>query len=196
MSRRAAVLAASLVAALALPGHAAGPAPQIADASGDAAVPQGSVDIVSGTFATSGLGKGKDYRPTKLIVSMTLAEAPNAGPGLTFEIGATTSTCGDVLFTYEPGTPYSAVVGVNGWADWGDCGEAVLLMPKVTGNTITWSFGLKQVPKGLKVGTVFSDFVARVDPSNPVVPFPSNVLPGMSLGLIDAATGDGSWKLG
>ncbi len=195
MLRRLAFLVVPLtLGALALPGNAATP-PQIEDASGDQLIPQASFDIVSGLFTTTGQGKGKSYKPTKFVVSLTLAAPPSAGPGVTYEIGASTSTCGDVLFTYEPGTPYSAVVGVNGWADWGDCGDAVLLTPKVAGSTITWSFGMKQIA-GMKVGTVFSGFVARVDPSNPVVPFPSNAIPGTGPGLIDKATGDGTWKLG
>lgn len=200
MSRRLALVVLPVVlAALALPGHAA-TAPQIADAAGDSLGAQGSMDIVSGLFTTTGTGKGKGYKPSKLVISLTLSAPPSAGPGLTYEIGASTSTCGDVVFTYEPGTPYSAVAGVNGWADWGDCpldadGSVELLTPKVTGSTITWSFGLKSVGKGMKVGTVFSGFVARVDPSNPVVPFPSNAT-GTELGLIDAGTGAGSWTLG
>jgi len=201
MYRRVAFLAVPLVlGALALPGHAAAPAPQIIDAAGDARGAQGSMDIVSGQFTTTGTGKGKAYKPTKFVVTLTLAAPPSSGPGLTYEIGAATSSCGDVVFTYEPGTPYSALAGVNGWADWGDCpirddSPYELLTPKVTGNTITWSFGMKQLGKGMKVGTVFSKFEARVDPSNPVVPFPSNTT-GTALGLIDIGTGAGTWKLG
>lgn len=202
MSRRlVAAVAVGAVLVIAAPsGQAAAPAPQIADAKGDSVGGQASMDIVSGQFATTGAGTGKAYRPSKLVITLNLAAPPSDGPGLTYEIGATTSDCGDVVFTYEPGTPYGAITNVDGWADWGDCplsadGSVELLAPKVVGSTITWSFSLKAVGKGMKVGTVFSDFVARVDPSNPVVPFPSNAT-GTALGLIDAGSGDGSWKLG
>jgi hypothetical protein len=44
---------------------------------------------------------------------------------------------------------------------------------------------------------VFKNFVARVDPSNPVIPYPSHGDVGMTgLGLIDSATGSGTWTLG
>lgn len=197
--RTVAATVSALAVAVALPGHAA-VTPQIVDPAGDSVGAQASMDIVSGLFSTSGTGKGKAYVPKKLMVTMTLAGPPSSGPGLTYEIGAATSTCGDVVFTFEPGTPYGAVTGLHGWADWGDCPLAddsavELLAPKVVGSTITWSFGLKAVPKGLKIGTVFSDFVARVDPTNPVVPFPSNAT-ATELGLVDKGIGDGTWKLG
>lgn len=200
MTRRALALVPVVLFAFALPGQAAPAGPQIVDAKGDSVGAQASMDIVSGQFSTTGVGKGKAYRPTKFIVTMTLAAPPSGGPGVTYEMGATTSDCGEVDFTYEPGTPYSAVAGVNGWANWGDCpisadGSVELLAPKVKGNTITWSFGIKQLGKGMKVGTVFSELEARVDPSNPVIPFPSS-LTGTELGLIDKGTGTGTWKLG
>ncbi|HVE98343.1 MAG TPA: hypothetical protein VNA12_04110 [Mycobacteriales bacterium] len=199
LRRIALIVVPCTLVALALPGHAA-QAPQISDAKGDAIGAQASMDVVSGTFATTGTGSGRRYRPTKLVVTLELAAPPSAGPGLTYEIGATTSTCGDVVFTYEPGTPYGALTGLHGWADWGDCvlgddSAVELLAPKVAGSTISWSFGLKAAPKGLKVGSVFSEFVARVDPSNPVVPFPSSAT-RTDLGLVDKGTGTGTWKMG
>jgi hypothetical protein len=180
----------------------AGPttAPQIKDPAGDAAGGQAGMDIVSVLFTTAGTGSGKKYVPKTFSVTMTLAGPVEAGPGLTYEVDATTSTCGDLSFTYEPGTPYGKVFGPNGWAQWGTCnnttgdGNIELLAPTVAGNKITWEFGLKSI--GLKPGAVFKDFVARVDPSNPVLPYPSHGDVGMTgLGLIDAASGSASWTL-
>jgi hypothetical protein len=173
--------------------------PQIKDASGDSTGSQSGTDIVSVLYTTNGPGSGKAYRPKQLTVTMKTAGPVLQQAGLTYEVEASTSTCGDVTFTFEPGSPYSSALGVNGWADWGTCtgsdGESAveLLTVTVNGNSIEWAFGLKSTP--LKVGTAFSDFRARIDPSNPAVPLPSSAT-GTELGLIDSATGSGTWKVG
>jgi hypothetical protein len=174
--------------------------PQIKDPPGDAVGSQAGTDIVSVLFTTSGTGRGKAYVPKLFSVTMTMAGPVMDGPGLTYEVDAKTDTCGDLSFTYEPGTPYGKAFGPNGWAQWGSCtntagdGSIELMSVAAAGNKITWEFGMKAI--GLKPGTVFKDFVARVDPSNPLLPYPSHGDVGMTgLGLIDAATGTGSWKL-
>lgn len=185
--------------ALAAAAHA-GPTkvPQIKDPTGDAVGMQAGTDIVSVLFTTAGKGAGKHYLPKVFSVTMTLAGPALSGPGITYEVDAMTSTCGAVSFTYEPGTPYERITGLNGWADWGSCdnqagtGHFELLAVAVDGKKVTWEFVLKAT--GLKVGTVFSKFAARVDPSNPALPLPSSAT-GTQLGLIDAATGPGSWRL-
>ena len=168
------------------------PAPQVKDPAGDAIGMQASTDIVSVLYAT----EGKSGKPTKLSITMTLAGPVRTDPGLTYEAEATTDTCGDVTVTAEPGTPYESVTGMNGWVDWGDCSvgdsSVALLAAKIKDKTITWTFGIKGSP--LKLGTVFQDFRARVDPTNPVVPFPSSAT-NSELGQFDGATGKGSWKL-
>ena len=201
MSRRPALaLAAAAVALTALPGHAA-PKPQITDAKGDAVGMQPGTDIVSVLFSTTGTGKGRAYRPTRFIVTMTMAGPVVTQPGLTYEVTATNKDCGDITFSAQQGSPYSTALGVNGWADWGTCSTGTapdgieLLRVKVSGNTLSWSFGMKAIPKALKPGASLSGFEARVDPTNPVVPFPSS-LTGTELGLIDKGTGAGTWKIG
>ena len=201
MRTRWLVLAPLVGIVLATGAHAAPTkTPQIKDASGDA-VGTAGMDITSVLFTTAGKGSGKSYVPKAFIVTMTLAGPVEAGPGLTYEVDAKSDTCGDLSFTYEPGTPYGSALGPNGWAQWGTCnnttgdGTIELMTVAAEGNKITWEFGLKSI--GLKVGTVLSNFVARVDPSNPVIPYPSHGDAGMTgLGLIDAATGSGTWKLG
>ena len=199
MRTRLLVLAPLLGLALAATPGSAAPTkvPQIRDATGDAVAPSAAYDVVSVLWTTTGKGSGKAYVPKALEVTMTLAAPPSTDPGVTYEVEAATNTCGDVMFTMEPGTPYESVTGLNGWADWGDCvvGDSAveLLTVKTKGNSIIWSYGLKASP--LELTTVFSDFRARVDPSNPVVPFPSNTT-GTELGLFDAATGTGTWKVG
>jgi hypothetical protein len=173
--------------------------PQIKDATGDSAGSQSGTDIASVLFSTTGPGSGMAYRPKQLTITMRTAGPVLQQAGLTYEVEAKTAACGDITFTYEPGTPYESVTGVNGWALWGSCpgsdGESTIELVTVTvsGNAIEWAFGLKATP--LKVGTVLTDFRARIDPSNPVVPFPSSET-GTELGLIDSATGSGSWKVG
>jgi hypothetical protein len=173
--------------------------PQVTDPAGDAVGLQAGTDIVSVLYTTTGKGSGKSYAPKAFSVTLTLAGPAMAGPGLTYEVDANTTTCGLVSFTYEPGTAYGRALGLNGWADWGTCSNTAgdssieLLSPEVEGNKITWTFGLKST--GLKVGTVFDQFEARVDPSNPAIPFPSSAT-GTTLGLIDKATGTKPWTLG
>lgn len=201
MSRRVALaLTAALVTLGALPGHAA-PKPQVVDPKGDSVGAQPGTDIVSVLYATTGTGKGRSYKPTRFVVTMTLAGAVITTPGLAYETTATTAACGDVILTAQQGSPYSTALGVNGWANWGDCTTGTapdgveLIRVKVAGNKLIWDFGLKSIPKPLKIGSVFSSFEARVDPSNPVIPFPS-YLTFTDLGLIDKATGTTPWKLG
>jgi hypothetical protein len=195
-------LAAAGIALSALPGHAAAPKPQLTDAKGDAVGMQAGTDIVSVQFSTTGTGKGKFYKPAKLVVTMTLAGPPvTTPPGITYEVDVMTKECGLLTFSMQDGSPYTTVTGVNGWGDWGDCTTSTaadgveLIRTKVKGNTITWSWGLKAIPKALKVGTVWGPFEARVDPTNPVVPFPSS-LTSTELGLIDAGSSTATWKLG
>jgi len=199
MRMRLLVLGPLVGLALATTAHA-GPTttPQIKDPAGDAVGAQAGTDITSVLFTTAGKGSGKGYQPKQFSVTMSLAGSPLAGPGVTYEVDATTTGCGVISFTYEPGTPYEKITGLSGWADWGSCdntagdGNIELLTPQVAGKTITWTFALKST--GLKVGSVFSAFQARVDLSNPAIPLPSSTT-GTGFGLIDKAIGTGTWKL-
>ena len=175
-------------------------APQVKDAKGDAVGPRAGTDVVSALWSTQGRGSGRSYVPKTLTVTLTLAGPVETAPGTQYEVEAKTDTCGDVLFTHTSGTPYGDLTGLTGWAVWGDCvgsdGESAveLITPTVEGSTIRWEFSLKAAP--VKVGTTFRDFQARVDPSNPALPYPSKGGgPGFGPGLIDAATGSGPWKL-
>jgi hypothetical protein len=134
---------------------------------------------------------------------MTMAGDVVTSPGLTYEAQAETGPCGTVTFSAQQGSPYDSITGVNGWADWGSCTvpgtdgaptNIVLIPVEPSGKTLQWKFSLKLIPKELKVGTVFTDFEARVDPTNPLIPLPSNQT-GTALGLIDKATAPGPWKL-
>ena len=175
-------------------------APQVKDAKGDAVGTRAGTDIVSALFSTAGKGSGRAYVPKQFSVTLTLAGPVETAPGTQYEVEAMTDTCGLVMFTYTPGTPYGSVTGRTGWAMWDKClstagdSNIELLAPTVEGSTIRWEFGMKAI--GLKVGTTFKDFKVRVDPSNPALPYPSKG-DGLDtgLGLIDSATGTGTWKL-
>lgn len=175
-------------------------APQVKDAKGDAVGARAGTDVVSALFSTAGKGSGKAYIPKQFAVTLTLAGPVETAPGTQYEVEAMTDTCGLVMFTYTPGTPYGNVTGRTGWALWDKCPSTAgdsnieLIAPTVEGNTIRWEFGMKAI--GLKVGTTFKDFKVRVDPSNPALPYPSKG-DGLDtgLGLIDSAAGAGPWKL-
>jgi len=195
--RKRLLILAPLLGALLATSAAAAPTskPQIVDPAGDGVQP--GVDVVSVLWTTTGKGTGRAYVPKNLVITMTLDGPVRTEPGLTYEVEAETDSCGDVAFTMEPGTPYESLTGLNGWVDWGLCtvgdGNVELLTVKVKDKAITWTYGIKASP--LEIGTEFSRFRARIDPSNPVVPFPSSAT-GTELGLLDAGTGDGTWKLG
>ncbi|HEV2890501.1 MAG TPA: hypothetical protein VGX28_09000 [Frankiaceae bacterium] len=201
MPRRALLLAAFLAAVTALPSSAAAPKPQVTDPKGDALGAQPGADLASVTFATTGTGSGRAYVAKKLVVTMAMAGDVITTPGLTYEISTETSSCGRVTLSAQQGSPYSQVTHLNGWADWGDCmsradatSNVELLTAAVKGNTITWSFSLKMLPKELAVRTSFTTFEARIDPTNPVIPFPSSATQTEN-GLVDVATSDVVWKM-
>ena len=95
--------------------------PQIKDATGDSVGSQSGTDIVSVLFSTAGLGTGRAYRPKQFKVTMKTAGPVLKQAGLTYEVEAKSSTCGDITFTFEPGSPYASALGVSGWAMWGSC---------------------------------------------------------------------------
>lgn len=203
MPRRSVLLIAAIVAATATTSSDAAPKPQLTDPKGDAVGGQAGTDIVSVTYATTGTGSGRAYVPKKFTVTMVLAGDVITQPGLTYEIDALTDNCGEVTFSAQNGSPYSQITGVNGWADWGSCTKpgtdgpsALELIPvAVKGNTLVWSFPMKSLPENLERGTLFSDFEARVDPTNPVLPLQSSTT-GSALGLIDKGVSKAAWKLG
>ncbi|HVE74321.1 MAG TPA: hypothetical protein VNA30_04415 [Mycobacteriales bacterium] len=179
-------------------GHAAPTkVPQVKDAAGDAAGGQSGMDIVSVLYTTAGTGTGKRYVPKKLIVTMTLGGPVETRPVVNYEAEAKTEFCGDVTLTYAPGTPYEQTSGFNGWVRWGNCtvGDSTsdLLTATADGKTVRWEFALRATP--IEVGTMFSNFRARVDPANPVLPLSSSDT-ATERGLIDIAAGAGSWKVG
>lgn len=218
MSRRlaAAVLAATAAFAVSVPSHAA-PAPQIKDATGDAAGGQAALDIVTVRFSTSGTTtvtkvRGKrvtTYTPTKLVVTQTLAAAPSTATGTRYRIEATVDGCGQFDIYYVNGS--SGPVG-NVWFDCpegalGESGTLLDVVPKISGATMTWELPLKALPREVKAGSVLSGFRAFTDLGDPVTGIlgtgdgAANLLivpddPTVGVAVADVATGSGSWKIG
>jgi hypothetical protein len=161
--------------------------PQVQDDGGDQLATK-SQDIRSVTFRSTGSG-----RTRALVVTMTMSSPvmPEV-PVFTYEVRATTSSCGALELTHEPGTPYEAVTGLNGWSSLERCGGTQdLLTAHADGFDIRWTI---PIPAAMKRGTVFSGFEASVDVSNPAVPFPASTT-GTAIGLVDSARGTGTWRL-
>ena len=193
----------ALLAALALaaPSHAASfsysdPADMPAD---------GGLDILSVGYSTAGKGKGKSYVPSTLIATMTLAAPPFEQPVVGFSVAAVVADCGELTFTYTPGTVGSAVlgpalvfVGCGGTTD--PTSDNQLLTPKFegTGSTLTWSIGLKALPKEIRAGAELTSLRALVDVVEPVtgsrITEVSSEAP--TPGLIDTATTTATWRIG
>lgn len=189
---------AALVAALALavPAHAApftytDPADMPAN---------GGLDILSVTYATTGKGKGKSYVPSTLVATMTLGAPPIQQAGFGYVVDATVDGCGAFQFSYSPGSATSSVIGEAilfvgcGGAPDPTGGEGQILSPKFTvaGNVLTWSIGLKALPKETRAGAVLSELASHVDAVDPV--FGLRVLEGAPAVYDNAAT-DATWKI-
>ena len=191
--RRAIVAAPLALAALASSSFAAAPkaSPQVVDPKGDSAAGQGSLDIVSVEYSTTGSGSGKAYLPKKLVVSLTLAGPPSTTGAVSYNLVADTDGCGLVDIRYSPGTATGSLIG-DTYAQFGSCFDYIFLPAKVKGSVVTFEFALKMVK--IDRGTVFSDFTASVDPSDPVL---AEVTTdgGPADGLGDKATGDGTWTV-
>ncbi len=178
---------------LATSGMAAAPkaVPQIVDAKGDSAAGQSSLDILSVQYSTTGTGSGPTYLPKKLIVALTLAGPPSTSGVVSYNVVADTDGCGLIDIRYAPGHAIGTVIG-DTYAKFGSCGESVFLPAKVKGSVVSFEFALKAV--GIDRGTVFSDFTASVDPSDPAIAEVSTD-GGPADGVGDKATGDGTWEV-
>ncbi len=196
MRRLLAPLAAVAVLALIAPAHAGSfsytdPADMPAS---------GGLDILSVTYSTLGKGKGKAYVPSTLVASMTLSAAPVKQAGVGYEVAAQVEGCGDVVFSYTPGTVASAVLGeallflgCGGAAD-PTGSDSQILTPKfdITGSTLTWSMALKALPKQVRAGAVLTQLQSLVDVVEPA--FGTRLLEAAP-GLLDTATSDRTWKI-
>jgi hypothetical protein len=210
MRTRLPILAA--VAAVALSagaGHAAAPKPQIVDAAGDAVGMQGTTDITSAVWSTTGdtvvtKVRGKKvttYTPKKLVATLNLAAAPTANPPLAYEVSADVAGCGEVRFTYTPGTAFGSVLGDSSlWLDCGsepdETGSTLTLIPgietKLGPKSIAWTVSIKTLPKEVRVGSKWAGFRAAVDVVEPVAGLYGTNLLGTP---VDEGVGNGTWVL-
>lgn len=207
--RLIAVAALAALTAVPVQGNAAAPKAQVVDAATDSLGGQGAAEIVSAVWSTTGQttvtkfrGKKKvTYEPKKLVVTLNLAGAPGDAP-FSYEAAAEVAGCGQVRFTYTPGTVYSQIVSDS--MLWYDCGEVdpttgdtLTLVPDVTikvgAKSLTWEYPIKAFPKSVRAGSVFTDFRVQADVIDPVLGLYG---PGSFATPLDVGTGTGAWKLG
>ncbi|MCA1822944.1 MAG: hypothetical protein ABR520_04415 [Mycobacteriales bacterium] len=191
----------------AAPGLAIGQKPQITDPPGDALGSRASLDIVSGTFDTSGIvtkvGRRTTYTPKSFVGTLTLAGPPEAGPGYAYYLNADVAGCGGFQLAYAPGTVFASTVGAA--TLYTDCGSPpdetgststlITVEATIAGNAIVWTVGLKSLPQEIKLGSVFSNLSAYTDIVEPVL---GVIGPGYLTDVlwVDSATSDKTWKLG
>ena len=192
-------------AGLALSSHAATPAAgpktlSFSDATGDALGSSASDDITNVTFTTKGtttkIGKTTKYTPKYLVVSMTLAGAPGSTPGLNYEVDANLDGCGYTNFTYTPGSQVTGGLFTECGSAPDQTGSTATLYsapPTVTGSTITWTFGLKELSPEFKVGAAFSGISALTVQNDPVFGL---IGPGLVGADYDTASTDSTYKIG
>ncbi len=198
-SRRLALLAVpALVAALAVPGSAATPKPQIVDPKGDSAGGTASLDLVSVRYSTTGTGSGRRYVPTKLVITLMLAAPPTATGAVSYNLVAQSEDCGEVRIHWTPGTATGGLIG-DTYATFDGCdvsadGNYLFVPAHTSGAKATWAFNLKQL--GLRRGSKLMDFRATVDFNDPATGTTGTDTFGQTEGLGDAATGNGVWRVG
>ncbi|HVE64398.1 MAG TPA: hypothetical protein VNB94_11435 [Mycobacteriales bacterium] len=160
----------------------------------------GGFDILSVSYSTLGKGTGKRYVPATLVASMTLSAAPVKQAGVGYIVAAQVEGCGDVTFSYTPGTVASGIlgeallfVGCGGATD-PTGSDSQILTPKfaITGSTLTWSMALKALPKAVRAGAVLTEMESIVDVVEPA--FGTRPI-GVGPGLLDTATTEQTWRI-
>lgn len=143
----------------------------------------------------------RTYTPTQLVVTMALADKPVAQPGFRYKVESQVQGCGVAAFSYAPGTVYAGLVGPAtvflgcGGSD-ELSGNSQILVPKfaVSGNRLVWTLSIKQLPKNVRVGALFTDLNASVDLVEPVLGVQGSEETG-GPALLDTAATKATWKL-
>jgi hypothetical protein len=193
MRRTLLALAAILVTATAVPGHAAAPQPHIVDPKGDAITEQAGHDIVSVRFSTTKrMGK-----VSHIVVTATFAAAPSREPGVLYRVLGNHSACGGVMLSWAPASAlaYDQVYmhcGSSELSDGTGPYTIVNVRPRVSGSVMTWTLALKALPKEMAKGTM-TDLAAFTTISDPVFGI-FNATDYNTAASIDYATGTGSFK--
>jgi hypothetical protein len=150
---------------------ATGPASLVvADPAGDAVAAGTAFDITAITLTTTGQKEGKTYRPKSIVVSLTLAAPPSAQAGATYGVDVDLAGCGYANFSYTPGaTLGEGSVFTECGSPEDETGSTATLYqqaPKVKGNVITWTVGVKT--PGFKPGTAVTGINAFTTFNEPV----------------------------
>ncbi len=206
-TRIALLAATATVAATASLAGAAGPkapAPTtvITDPTGDARVLGSGYDLVAVTMVTKGKKVGKAYRPTDLLVTLTMAGPPTTQKGAALTVSMKTTACGNgsFMYSYTPGATLGngdLFVSGCGTTTPGTSGLSEILsdvVPVVSGHTVTWDLPIAELGQDLPIGSTFSGFSASSDLNEPVFGI---IGTGIFAGLasIDTASGSGTYKL-
>lgn len=165
MRLRSVLAAAAAWTALAAPSAFAAPF-SYTDLSGDA--PQPSLDIVGVTYSTT---------RSALVVRMDLAGPAAPATGVVYTASAWVQYCGEATLTYAPRSAWDAAVAGGSFSV--DChtyppalagrtGYALPVAVTTSGNSVTWTVPLEKLKYVARRGDRFSEFVASVEPSDPV----------------------------
>lgn len=183
-------LAALLTLALAAPGSAAAPKPQITDPAGDAVPAVGAgYDIVSALFKTDGIttkvGRKKVYTPTKLVVVVTYAgNVPtdkHAAQVLEFDAPG----CADVYLESYSGGTYGLA----------DCvPDSFEFSVKPSGKTLTITLPFSLNKSSFKKGAVLTGLRTYTAGADPLVGYETAELT-QGVGTFDNATSTATYKI-
>ena len=193
MRLRALALPALLVVGLVgAPTSGAAVGNDIVDAPGDAIADQASLDItgvdfhMTSTSTTSMVPtRGNNGRkrpvttvtPKDLVVTMTLAGAPEVTPGVSYQIGAETE-CGHLFvysyFSAADGGPtdvfqFSGCGGADPASTDGEANLSIEPTVAISGSTITWTVPARALPKSIGLSSTWTELTAYTAVTEPVI---------------------------
>lgn len=169
----------------------------VPDPKGDAVAAGAAYDITSIGLTTVGRTDGRTYTPKSFVVTLSLAEPPSTQAGSTYGVDVELAGCGFANFSYTPGATLgegSVFTECGSPAD--ETGSTATLYPvppKVKGNVITWTIGVKT--PGFKPGTAVTGIDGFTTFNEPVFGIigPTAIDKGLSF---DVAETDKSYVIG
>jgi hypothetical protein len=169
----------------------------VPDPTGDVVAAGAAYDITSIGMTTTGTTEGRTYTPKSFVVTMTLAGPPSTQAGSAYNVDVELAGCGPASFGYTPGATFgegSVFTECGSPAD--ETGSTATLYPtppKVKGNVITWTIGVKT--PGFKPGTSVTEINGSTTFNEPLFGLigPAIIDRGLSF---DVAETDKSYVIG
>lgn len=223
MRKRSLILTAAAAAVLIAPHATAAPSPQVTDPAGDAnfvngqgsvnglpsagtpGANQGYADVISVLWQT--YKKGGKFAGFTVTTTFSAPPVAPAGTSLVYRMlgqvnGDSSLFLGPVYYTTkgsDPNQPQSALRNnINGATE-----LTPLDLPKISGNTMTWTVPAKVIPKSFKKGSTLSNLYFEVreieDFHGAAVPAAVPVYggaTGLAVGTLDNGTSTSSFKVG